>query len=619
MASYRRVLILLACAMIWIVSGCGSSSNEQLADGVSAGDGLSDSTVLADGSTLDQTAGLDLQVGLDGSATEDLAQLTDTSVAQDTAGGDGRLDASATPDTNVSPDLALVDGVSPSDTAITPDTSGPFDTTIADLNVPLDTAVIPDLAGVDASAGKWQPGSVGSIGTPFDYATGDNVGPTSHSTLYGAKPKIALVVNPDGSIDVAWQDVAGKRVVITRLQKSSGQLVAVEHLVPGGLELLGGFTKDPSGNLYLMTALNENLQAQPQPAKVQRDGVVSVAKYDPAGKQLFTTDLRTDINGATNTAIYDPLTAGTGRLLFAGGKLMTSFSQHGEYDAQVSSRHQWHINIRLDATTGALEKYYWGISHSFDQQLLHDGTNFISVALGDASLRGIGLSKLDKGGFKVAFAIKGGDSKTGGGYNNTFTRLGNLRKSSNGYLLLFASENDPTSEGSTVNASRNLVMLHVVAGFDSVAQGPDGKYDVVISDTASQNDKATTLDVTINDYWGKPFVGKNRGLVWLTAYSNPATENAERPKLVPLAGDQFLVLWEKWNSTSYVETLAMVIDEYGAVVRAATSIGSYRLYRGDDLVAHDGGAAWLIGDGKNKRFRYLHVSAELGVTTYLIP
>ncbi|MCA9523245.1 MAG: hypothetical protein KC609_19850 [Myxococcales bacterium] len=605
MATRRDWRLVCLVFLVWLGAGCGASSNDGSLDSAGAVDARADLSRSDTGTAGDTSVLADLSEGADGVLPNDTASKED--------GSTSTSDFSANDDTG-----------STADTSLSDDTASPTDTAVTSDGVTADLGGLPDLMNPvdidqpDTAAGLWTTGTVGSIGTPFDYATGDNNGPAGHTTIYGARPTIAIVVNPDGSLDVAWQDTAGKRVVITRLSKVTDQLTPTGHLTPTGLELLGGFTKDPSGNLYLMTAANESLQTKPTPADVQRADIVTVAKYDPMGNEIFATDLRTDINGADNTAIYDPLTAGTGRLLFAGGLLMTSFSQHGEYDAQVSSRHQWHINIGLDATSGALKSYYWGISHSFDQRLLHDGTNFISVALGDASLRGIGVSKIGKGGFKVAFAIKGGDSATGGGYNNTFTRLGNLRVAQNGYLLLFATENDPSSTGSALIAPRNLAIVHIAKGFDSIAQGADGKYDVTIVDTADQNSDATTLEITIKDYWGASFVGKNRGLVWLTGYADKDTENAERPKLVPLANNQFLVLWEKWSASAYVETYAMVIGEYGNVVKAATAIGSYRLYRGDDLVAYDGAAAWLIGDGKNKRFRFVSVDANLDVTSYLI-
>ena len=65
-----------------------------------------------------------------------------------------------------------------------------------------------------------------------------------------------------------------------------------------------------------------------------------------------------------------------------------------------------------------------------------------------------------------------------GGYNNTFTRLGDVAPGTSGYAHVFATENDPTSEGGTVIASRNVAFVHIVPDFDTVV--PPSRYDVAI-------------------------------------------------------------------------------------------------------------------------------------------
>lgn len=248
-----------------------------------------------------------------------------------------------------------------------------------------------------------------------------------------------------------------------------------------------------------------------------------------------------------------------------------------------------------------------------DQRLRFDGENFISLALGDASLRGIQASRITPGREKsdrTLFAVKGGDGPTGGGYNNTFTRRGAMSEAKSGYVALFVSEaGDVQTE--RVNVARNLAWTHLPSNFSTIEQSET--YDVVATDTAVVNDQAQAWAVSIKDYWGGVFTGQNRGVVWLTSYTDLETEHAERPKLVRYNEDRFFVLWEKWSLTDYVETMALVVDASGSTIVEARSLGVLRLSRGDDAFLLDNQAAWLDShDGQV----FLHlVDVDLDVST----
>ena len=241
--------------------------------------------------------------------------------------------------------------------------------------------------------------------------------------------------------------------------------------------------------------------------------------------------------------------------------------------------------------------------------------------MGDAGLRGIGVANADIPDHRVAFAIKGGDAPTVPFYQNVFTRLGDLAPGNAGYGLLFSTEKTATYTGGTspVISARNIAFVHVRSDFDTLDYDPEKKYDVSIVDTNTGNAAAQTFDVPIKDYWGATYAGKNKGLVWLTNYTNRATENAERPHLVAIGGGRFIALWEKWSLTAYGETFAAVFDEYGNILKVPTSLGTTaRLHRQDSPIQFGNKAAWVVGESTGPRLVLYTVDANLVLSRHQI-
>jgi hypothetical protein len=168
------------------------------------------------------------------------------------------------------------------------------------------------------------------------------------------------------------------------------------------------------------------------------------------------------------------------------------------------------------------------------------------------------------------------------GENNTRTRLGNIALIENnptyGYIALFATENS-SETGSTIDGPRNLAIVRV--------NNNDNSIDPSLPDTLTITSKGTQYT--------------NR-LKWLTDYTTSSNLHAERPKLVGVGGDQYVVLWEQWrNISSYADTFegvyGMIIDDQGTILHPATLItNTYHLHRGDDAFLLDNRAAWMTGN-----------------------
>lgn len=427
------------------------------------------------------------------------------------------------------------------------------------------------------------------------WTTLENAGPDSHGTKYGARPRLVTAPRGDGSFDFAWQTESGGDVLyVSHVAPSdSGYAVQFSLELPS-LGQIGGLAIAEDGAPVVATAILESIDKSTTPSEEHRDGILQLVRVDANCGEAYRVNLRTDFDGNTGRLpLYQPYQAGTSRLALGAGAFVLHYAQMTEFDAQVDSRHQIGRYLVGEVATGALSAVVGSISHSFDQRVRFDGNDFVSLALGDASLRGIALARLTPQGQKAErtlYAIKGGDSMTGGGYNNTFTRLGDLRPSATGYVSLFATEHG-NERSENVNVSRNLAWVHSPAAFHEIEQ-PE-KYMVTVADTATGNDAADDFEVNILDYWEAAFPGHNRGIVWLTDYDDRLTAHAERPKVVRWGADRFYVLWEKWTLTEFEATYALVVDEWGHTIVPARSLGDVRLSRHDDAFLLDGKAAWL--------------------------
>ncbi|MCP5196526.1 MAG: hypothetical protein H6974_07035 [Gammaproteobacteria bacterium] len=432
------------------------------------------------------------------------------------------------------------------------------------------------------------------------------------SGLYDEKPHIIGYPHHDGSLDVLWVDEQ-HRHFLTQVMPLGDTYGYTHHHELTSLGLLAGFTRDDVGNYYYMTALEEPLQFERLPTRRHRKNVLKLYKLNPELKPIFDVPLTSKVVSSQEDPLYGLLDKGTGRIAYGNGRIMTTFSRLGEMDRSIFSRHQWQLYLEIDATTGRTLRGGWGTGHSFGQRLLFDGQHFLVLSLGDAGLtRGINVNKVDESGGRrlLALAAKGGDrSQTGGGYNNTFTRLGDLQLGENGYVLLFATEPTPDWETNetgydAVQGSRNLGIVHIPWNFDQLPIDIHNPYDIHITDTELGNSLAQDFTVPVTTQ-KPPFIGVNKGIVWLTDYTDVFSQHAERPKLVRIASGNYLVLWEKWSiyknewgyyEDQYDETLAIIVDEYGNKLSTAKSLGRIRLSKGDDAFAFNEGAAWLTSN-----------------------
>ncbi|MBN2393399.1 MAG: hypothetical protein JXR84_21890 [Anaerolineae bacterium] len=395
-------------------------------------------------------------------------------------------------------------------------------------------------------------------------------------------------------LDVLAQDYNSETVwnaVLLHIEATAGGYAITQVLTDTlMLDRVMGLATDDTGNRYYATGVDESDVVDPYypPPDTYRNNIVRVIKLDPAGDVLFNIDLDIARHDFDENAemIINPMVVATSRLAVGGNEIALVHGINTGPDWNIGgARHQKALSTRLDAANGAILRTnsVW-VSHSFDQRLMYDGAGIIEHHLGDAYPRYIVFAR-DHTSYPL-FHIKGNT-----GENNTRTRLGNVALIEGDpvykYIALFVTENS-ASTGDIISGPRNLAIVRV--------NGNDNSIDPSLPDT-----------LTVNS-GGMQYTNRLR---WLTHYATDSDLHAERPKLIAIGGDQYIVLWEQWLVEGYNNTFngvyAMRIDDNGNVLQAATLItDQHHLHRGDDAFLLDGRAAWMTGNGVEQKL-YIHL------------
>ena len=440
---------------------------------------------------------------------------------------------------------------------------------------------------------------VSSVLTPFDANLNDLGGPSSWSTNYGKTPEI-IVASNGVELDVLAQDynsaTAWKAVLLHIKADPSGYKVTQALTNIPMLDRVMGLASDAFGNRYYAVGVDESAVISPTypPLNTYRNNIVRVIKLNLAGEVQFNIDLDSARGAYDQNAemIINPMVAATARLAVGGNEIALVHGINTAPDWNINgARHQKALSTRLDATTGAILRTssVW-VSHSFDQRLIYDGEGIIENHLGDAYPRTLVFARNHTS--HPLFYIKGEL-----GENNTRTRLGNIALIENDpayrYIALFVTESS-SETGSTINGARNLGIVRV--------KGSDNSIDAGLPDT-----------LTVSSV-GVQYTNRLR---WLTQYSSGSNLHAERPKLIGIGGDQYIVLWEEWlntggSSDTFQGVYGMVIDDEGNILRAAKLItAAQHLPRGDDAFFLGNRAAWMTGNAAGRKLTIHFVDASL--------
>lgn len=434
--------------------------------------------------------------------------------------------------------------------------------------------------------------AVAELGAPFDTDKQDLSGPLDWAPQYGKSPEIIPFSSGD-ELDLLFQDQGADDVAyVVHVSPAGGPYAITTSYRVGSLGRIMGLTRDPDGNYYVATGVDEDevVDATYPPNKIHRPDIVRVVKFDTNGCVLMESDvdMARGAAEADSEIIVNPMVAATSRLVWGDDRLLLVHGHNTEPDLELDgTRHQKAISTFINALDGSVTRTstMWA-SHSFDQRALYDGTGFVELHLGDAYPRTVALGHYgDNGGGTDSYAayhIKGAL-----GANNTFTRLGGVVQSSDpsyGYLVLFATERSTVVEGDgLVLGTRDVALVRILKDFK------DARPDNTIFEEGGATSSQT---VTSSDK------SQTNAVHWLTELAE--NTHAERPRITQLSEDKYLVLFEQWTvsgkTNTYQGTFALTVDSAGAVLSGPTKLtGNHHIARGDDITTLGGRGLYVTG------------------------
>lgn len=467
----------------------------------------------------------------------------------------------------------------------------------------------------------------------------------------GSPPQIVGTATGD-SLTFTWQisdarnPVSSKIIHLTRTQSSYTK--AWEKQLP--LPRLVGMCSDGS-NFYIVSGASEDLSADAT-TRGFRSNVLIMTKLDSSGNQVWQRDLNNAdyLGNNPDSAVFSPMTAGTGAVSYGVGKVIVALASNTVPDPQGSFRHQraQYFVVSADGTGfKAASETSW--RHSFDQRLVFDGQDFIFMDLADAGWympgAGITVRKIRPTASGADFIgdqenkqgtyIYARQAETANNQNFAFTSLGDLEIGAQGYVALFTSEtNNPSATRNgweaPVTEPRNLGFVHVTRAFETVREG---RWDAMETrgNTIIQNGDPIAIKITrsVVDSNGpsatfqrpgnpnKTFT--QTGIVWLTRL--PSGMSAERPKMIKLANNAYLTLWEEWSYSgtqlAHHATKSMIISEQGQILLGPISLNARLNPSGADrLFLLDGKAAWIVAEAG--KFNLYSIDTNLALSKIML-
>jgi hypothetical protein len=384
-------------------------------------------------------------------------------------------------------------------------------------------AGIPFLFRFVCSVALVQVGAVFAVEVKFTTypAMGTLTTQPSHTTVsnYGIKPAILLNPNDDNSYDVAYHLSGSSKIQILNFSKDDVLLKRLEPDSLAGAKGLVGMTRITDDGSFAIGYSKDS--------PVSGDAYEFwVTRVSSTGQKIFSTLIFGDMDKKLVDAKGEPGTFSSGRLAFNKVTKKVGLYVGHTMKWPDSVRHQAGYVGFISLEGVNLSPDGWYSSHNFDQRLLIIGSDYYTLAHGDAYPRALGFAKWADGGitshtkgkqvFNKSFLIIPG----GVGDNKTSTQLGNV-----------------------------------------IPLG-DGTFGVVFTTANGRNN----FDI---GYRQLSATGDTLGIHWITNY--PATTLAIFPRISKF-GNNVLLLWEEIVGTVNNGIQTTVVAPNGTVVTATSAL-----------------------------------------------
>lgn len=448
------------------------------------------------------------------------------------------------------------------------------------------------------------------------------------------KPQIVPVLH-QGELYVAWHTWGSRgptgKIFVSKIALDTldrGKLTTVRELASRGV--LVGFTVDAAGADHVLSAVAEELPNVP-PENFVKD---IHEKWRPNVVTLFSAGKAADLNSDRYTPLpfYGLTNAGSGRLASGAEYLAAVFSRR-EFSSGDGLIHQTAVSLLTGRDpANVVQKAAWGASHSFDQRLIFDGTDFVVLHQCDTMpSAGLLIERLRPNAKPTTVRHAVYTCPTFG--NAVYFELGGLAAEPDGYPVLFTTTRNigPVNDSNVTamhNMAWDLAMVYAVRDFEAKPAG-ENPYDLVGSGVLHEG-YADDQEFAVNNFTYNPKTTRfdkadprtiKRRVAWLT--ENNATTKATNAKLVKLRDGQYVAVWEEhtfageqWTyATTRAMTIALGRDGTNRTIRPGrrVELRGVRLPPGDDALALPDGssavAAWLTAGATNRQL-LLHTLDE---------
>jgi len=334
----------------------------------------------------------------------------------------------------------------------------------------------------------------------------------------------------------------------------------------------------------------------------------------------------------TQLPFYGVTGAGSGRLAVGPTHVAAIFSRshytpsdnlvHQEANDFLALRNLTQVGIKAGNT----------VSHSFDQRLIFDGKDFITLHKGDSyPYAGLIIEKLVTQRPHIARANAFACPTFG---NNVFFDLGGVAAEADGYPILFTASRNTSavSQGKPAKGPYDLALVYVVRDFEARPR-PKNPYDTL---SILANGYAPDQEFKIDNFTWNPAASQfnnkeqrhiRRRVLWLT--ENGPNTLAMNAKLVKLRDGQYIAFWDEQGEKP--ATRAMTISIQGPITAKTITKGEpvelklagpggVKLPMGDDAfsISINGKphAAWLTAGRSPQQFLLHTVDGELVYKAY---
>lgn len=453
--------------------------------------------------------------------------------------------------------------------------------------------------------------------------------PADHENKYGQNRFYSLLKLSNGNIGAVWQDRDQYKYYLTSLSPSDYSQSSIElPNVDGKNYMLAASTNDDKGNIYYVLIEAGNVSGKQDLTKSLS---VVVMKVDEEGTLIESKEIngsKNPLNATIFGDLHDELNICS--LSYSNGKLAFIYSRKHSRSGD-GLNHQGADGIVMDSNTLSVVKNYGQFSgHSFSNVMTLDKNgNFLAIDLGDNYPRGINLHRFDdkkkdsrvvytfktehgtsanhhqRGPFSPFYVNKDGKQTYQWSNNNaTYTELGGVQDTGDGYAVIFSSEHDLKNKvlnnrqtgGNTPNLvnARNIGFIKVSPTFEQASGGgTEVSDDLVVSkgDNPPETGKYYSFDGGLTKQ-------RVAGIKWLTHYkADDISRNASRLKVAKVPNDKMLVVWEEWGK-EYLDTKLGIVSNNGDVL-STDELEHLRLNRRDELLTV-GDSVWSVNGHKGK-------------------